>query len=122
MFETLTERSVIKMNYEKYGANSAKLWNVSNISFKISLCNLLIGLFLIFLFIFMMNEVLFEIGVTFLVCAQVFFWVGQISIVIYQILRKDYIWMVGSLIFFLFIFMYMDKKKNELSINTSHTL
>jgi len=105
---------IVHKIHEKYGIFSAKLWNISNITFRISLFNLIIGLFFLSLFLIFINDILLHIGIVFLFIAQLLFWVGQLAIVIYQILRKDYLWAVGSIFIFIIIFLYKWIKKNEL--------
>ena len=100
--------------HEKYGIFSAKLWNISNIAFRISLLNLIIGIILVLTHFLIINENIFLVGIIFLFVAQFLFWVGQLAIIIYQILRKDYLWAVGSFFFFVFIFLYKYIKKREL--------
>jgi len=100
--------------HEKYGIFSAKLWNISNVTFRISLFNLIIGFIILLYYLYSTNEITLHIGVIFLFIAQFLFWVGQLAIIIYQILRKDYLWAVGSFFFFVFIFLYKFLKKREL--------
>ena len=101
--------------HEKYGIFSAKLWNISNIAFRISLFNLIIGAVLLLThFIIISNEIMFLTGIIFLFIAQFLFWIGQLAIIIYQILRKDYLWAIGSFFLFIIIFIYKWVKKNEL--------
>lgn len=100
--------------HEKHGIFSAKLWNISNIAFRISLFNLIIGGIILLYYLFSINEIILHVGIIFLFIAQFLFWIGQLAIIIYQILRKDYLWAVGSFFFFVFIFLYKFLKKREL--------
>jgi hypothetical protein len=101
--------------YEKYGIFSAKLWNVSNIAFRLCLFSLIIGLLLYLIHTFIYNEIeiLLVFGVILLSFAQLFLIIGQLTIVIYQILRRDFFWAIGSFFFFVFVFVYKMMKRNE---------
>jgi hypothetical protein len=104
--------------HKKYGIFSAKLWNVSNIAFRISLFCIIVGLMsygthLVY-FEGIENEPFFILGVIFILTAQFIFWIGQFSIILYQILRRDILWAIGSFFIFFIIFIYKSIKKNEL--------
>lgn len=98
----------------KHGIFSAKLWNISNITFRVSLIFLITGLLLALTSYLTLIESILHVGIIFLVIAQFVFWIGQFSIVAYQILRKDYLWALGSFLFFLVIFIYMDRRRKGL--------
>lgn len=98
----------------KHGIFSAKLWNVSNITFRVSLIFLIIGILTSLTYYLTTVESILHVGIIFLVIAQFVFWIGQFAIVAYQILRKDYLWALGSFFFFFVIFIYKYKRKNNL--------
>ncbi len=98
----------------KHGIFSAKLWNVSNITFRVSLIFLITGILTLLTYYLTTIESILHIGIIFLVVAQFVFWIGQLAIVAYQILRKDYLWALGSFLFFLVIFIYMDRRRKGL--------
>lgn len=104
--------------HKKYGIFSAKLWNISNIAFRISLFFIISGLIFygthLIYFEGIENEPFFVFGIIFILTAQLLFWIGQLAIIIYQILRRDYLWAIGSFFIFIVIFIYKSIKKNEL--------
>lgn len=104
--------------HKKYGIFSAKLWNISNIAFRISLFCIIMGLLFygthLAYYEGIENEPFFVMGIIFILTAQLLFWIGQFSIILYQILRKDYLWAIGSFFIFIIIFIYKSIKRNEI--------